>query len=527
MDFCSNCNKQVTKKILSCKFCSKYFCSLSCLMAHTALHSKHKNSKDSLLNTLKTEQIQSKMKELITPGIFINNYKYLPEYDISNFKKEYEGIIPIELGIGSYGRVYLVTNKFNNKKYALKVINKNKLMQIYSDCRLVQNEVEIHSKLNHPNIIRLYNMKETENEIQILLEYAEKGSLFDLIQKTNGLDELKAFEYFIQIVNAVYFLHQNNIIHRDIKPENILIDENNALKLCDFGWAKELNVNKRATFCGTMEYMAPEIVGSEMYDFSVDIWSLGILLYELIMGHSPFRSKSKKDRNIMIKIKKHDLVFDKDKNISKECIDLINRLLDMNPEQRLKIKDIFEHPFVVANENKIKKNKVSPRKESLDDSNENIIKFFNKKKDEKFFRLKKKFGFDKNLKLKDKISSKQLVFSEFQSDKKLISVKEFKDKKIEKKESERLLNLISQMSDELEKGKKKVDDLNFNKGKQFSFEDFRDSKILEDDNNRIEEYNEFTEDSKIKETRDNTLIENTFANDDNIFEDSNDDKSDF
>ena len=527
MDFCSNCNKQVTKKILSCKFCSRYFCSLSCLMAHTALHSKHKNSKDSLLNTLKTEQIQSKMKELITPGIFINNYKYLPEYDISNFKKEYEGIIPIELGIGSYGRVYLVTNKFNNKKYALKVINKNKLMQIYSDCRLVQNEVEIHSKLNHPNIIRLYNMKETENEIQILLEYAEKGSLFDLIQKTNGLDELKAFEYFIQIVNAVYFLHQNNIIHRDIKPENILIDENNALKLCDFGWAKELNVNKRATFCGTMEYMAPEIVGSEMYDFSVDIWSLGILLYELIMGHSPFRSKSKKDRNIMIKIKKHDLAFDKDKNISKECIDLINRLLDMNPEQRLKIKDIFEHPFVVANENKIKKNKVSPRKESLDDSNENIIKFFNKKKDEKFFRLKKKFGFDKNLKLKDKISSKQLVFSKFRSDKKLISVKEFKDKKIEKKESERLLNLISQMSDELEKGKKKVDDLNFNKGKQFSFEDFRDSKILEDDNNRIEEYNEFTEDSKIKETRDNTLIENTFANDDNIFEDSNDDKSDF
>ena len=88
-----------------------------------------------------------------------------------------------------------------------------------------------------------------------------------------------------------------------------------------------------------MEYMAPEIVGSEMYDFSVDIWSLGILLYELIMGHSPFRSKSKKDRNIMIKIKKHDLVFNKDKNISKECIDLINRLLDVNPETRLKIKE--------------------------------------------------------------------------------------------------------------------------------------------------------------------------------------------
>ena len=520
MDFCSKCNKLVIKKILSCKFCSQYFCSLSCLISHTNLHSKNKNTKDSLLNTLKTEQIQSKIKQLITPGTFINNYKYLPEYDISNFKKEFQGIIPVELGIGSYGRVYLVTNKFNNKKYALKVINKNKLMQIYADCRLVHNEVELHSKLNHPNIIKLYNMKETENEIQILLEYAQNGNLFDIIQKNNGLDELKAFEYFIQIVNAVYFLHQNNIIHRDIKPENILIGENDVLKLCDFGWAKELNVNKRATFCGTMEYMAPEIVGSEMYDFSVDIWSLGILLYELIMGHSPFRSKSKKDRNIMIKIKKHDLVFDKDKNISKECIDLINRLLDVNPETRLKIKDIFEHPFILANENKIKNNKISQNKESLDDTNENAIKMYNKKKEpENFLRLKKKFGLDNKIVIKDKLSSKQLLFSEFRSDKKLKSVKDFQDKKINKKESDLLLNLFNQMSDELEKGKKKVVDLNFHKGKQFSFEDFRDTKILDD--------KEFTEDSKIKETRDNTFNNDDTFNQDNIFEDSNDDESDF
>ena len=520
MDFCSKCNKLVLKKILSCKFCSQYFCSLSCLISHTNLHSKNKNTKDSLLNTLKTEQIQSKIKQLITPGTFINNYKYLPEYDISNFKKEFQGIIPVELGIGSYGRVYLVTNKFNNKKYALKVINKNKLMQIYADCRLVHNEVELHSKLNHPNIIKLYNMKETENEIQILLEYAKNGNLFDIIQKNNGLDELKAFEYFIQIVNAVYFLHQNNIIHRDIKPENILIGENDVLKLCDFGWAKELNVNKRATFCGTMEYMAPEIVGSEMYDFSVDIWSLGILLYELIMGHSPFRSKSKKDRNIMIKIKKHDLVFDKDKNISKECIDLINRLLDVNPETRLKIKDIFEHPFILANENKIKYNKISQNKESLDDSNENAIKMYNKKKEpENLLRLKKKFGLDNKIVIKDKLSSKQLLFSEFRSDKKLKSVKDFQDKKINKKESDLLLNLFNQMSDELEKGKKKVVNLNFHKGKQFSFEDFRDTKILDD--------KEFTEDSKIKETRDNTFNNDDTFNQENIFEDSNDDKSNF
>jgi serine/threonine protein kinase len=222
----------------------------------------------------------------------------------------------------------------------------------------------------------------------------------------------------------------------------------------------------------------------------------------------------------MIKIKKHDLVFDKDKNISKECIDLINRLLDVNPETRLKIKDIFEHPFILANENKIKNNKISDNKEPIDDSNENAIKMYNKKKEpENFLKLKKKFGLDNKIVIKDKLSSKQLLFSEFRSDKKVKSVKEFQDKKIKKKESDLLLNLFNQMSDELEKGKKKVVDLNFHKGKQFSFEDFRDTKILDD--------KEFTEDSKIKETRDNTFNNDDTFNKDNIFEDSNDDKSDF
>ena len=181
------------------------------------------------------------------------------------------------------------------------------------------------------------------------------------------------------MVNAVYFLHQNNIIHRDIKPENILLGENDLLKLCDFGWAKELTINKRSTFCGTMEYMAPEIMGNEKYDFSVDVWSLGILLYELIMGHSPFRSK--KDRNIVIKIKLHDLVFDKNKNLSQECIDLIKGLLDSNPLTRLRLKDIFEHPFVIINSKKAQKNVIPRRKESLDDSNENIMKFLKGKKE--------------------------------------------------------------------------------------------------------------------------------------------------
>ena len=497
MEICPNCNINIiTKKILTCKFCDKYFCSLTCLMQHSSLHSKN-TGPNSITTTLKKKQSneQTEQYSFITSGIFTDNYKYDKKYDIQNFSKIYDGFIPVELGIGSFGRVYLVTHNITKKKYALKVMNKHKLIQTYGNCDLIHNEIDIHSKLNHPNIIRLYNVLETEEEINILLEYAENGSLYSLIQKENGLSENRAYKYFIQIVNAVYFLHQNNIIHRDIKPENILIGENDTLKLCDFGWAKELTVNNRSTFCGTVEYMAPEIVGSEKYDYSVDVWSLGILLYELLMGHSPFRAK--KEKNTMIKIKLHNLVFDKEKNLSEDCLNLINGLLDINPLNRLKLKDIFKHPFIISNFKKEKKLSISQRKESLDDSNENILKFYNKKNDNftnDFHNLRKKFGFESKLSLKDKLSSKQLLICNFQSDNNLVTVKNFMARKIQKRDSQRLEKLIDNMSNELEKGKKKVDDLNFKKSKQFSFEDFRDSKMLSNDDD------DQNEDSKIKET---------------------------
>ena len=491
MELCPNCKKKdLFKKILACKFCNKYFCSINCLMEHSSFHSKTTDL--NMLMTLKKKQSKNKIDQysFIIPGVYTENYKYDEKYDISNFTKIYEGFIPIELGRGSFGCVYLVKHKMTDKKYALKVMNKRKILQTYGNCQLIHNEIEIQSKLNHPNIIRLYNMSETEEEINVLLEYAENGNLFSLIQKEKGFSEHKAYKYFIQIVNAVYFLHQNNIIHRDIKPENILIGENNLLKLCDFGWAKELIVNNRSTFCGTVEYMAPEIVGSEKYDCSVDVWSLGILLYELLMGHSPF--KSKKEKNIMIKIKLHDLVFDKDKPLSKDCMNLITGLLDANPLNRLKLKDIFNHPFIISN-SKLEHTIInSKRRESLDDSNENILKYFNEKNANFTKELKKKFGFDSKLSFRDKLSSKQLLIGQFQSDKNLRTVRKLK--KIEKKESQRLEKLIVNMSNELEKGKKKIDDLNFQKSKQFSFEDFRDSKMLYDDKKV-----NFEEDNKINE----------------------------
>jgi len=122
-------------------------------------------------------------------------------------------------------------------------------------------EVEIHKKLKHDNIIRLYASVEDEKFIYLILEYASKGNLFFLIRNRKTLTEDEAFFFFIQTCAGIYFLHKNGLIHRDIKPENLLIEEDNILKICDFGWCVELSERQqRNTFCGTLEYMAPEMI---------------------------------------------------------------------------------------------------------------------------------------------------------------------------------------------------------------------------------------------------------------------------
>ena len=120
------------------------------------------------------------------------------------------------------------------------------------------------------------------------MDYASNGTLNDLIIKSSRIEVRLAFKYFIQVVSAVNFLHENELVHRDIKPENILLDDNNNVKLCDFGWCAQLNLGNRLTYCGTYEYMAPEMIKEIPYSYSIDIWSLGILLFELIEGYSPF-----------------------------------------------------------------------------------------------------------------------------------------------------------------------------------------------------------------------------------------------
>lgn len=184
----------------------------------------------------------------------------------------------------------------------------------------------IHRRIIHENIVRAYSHFEDNDFYYIIVEYVDNGNLYHkIIQSRNGFTESQAFVYFKQVVKALEFLHENYLVHRDLKPENILINKKDKVKLCDFGCCVDIRNGFRETFCGTFEYMAPEIIRELPYNQGVDIWSLGILLYEMIHGHSPFCKKSDDNNRdlsqIFRNILTHNLSFKKE--VSDSCKDLI------------------------------------------------------------------------------------------------------------------------------------------------------------------------------------------------------------
>ena len=493
MEKCQICNNEIIYlKSLKCKFCPIKFCSINCLMTHFPIHNNSKNEQAKTLIRFAKRKYSRKLSQkylFITPGIFHeNNEIFDKKYSQENFSKVLDGFFPIELGSGAYGRVYLVSHNETKEEYALKVIEKKKLLNTFGNCDIIYNEIKIHSKLEHPNIIRLYSMNETEKEINIIMEYAKNGNLFQLISENKkGFSEKIAFEYFIQVVNAVYFLHENQIIHRDIKPENLLIGENNTIKLCDFGWARQLTLKNRSSFCGTVEYMAPEIIESENYDYSVDIWSLGILLYELLMGHSPFKDKTTK--NTIVNIKLHDLKFGKE--ISEDCKDLINKLLEVNRDKRINIKDILTHKFIKNNANLIS-NSISTNKlfSEYNNSDNNIQLNLNINSNDIQFSKSvypSKTNYSRSLdnNSNDNIISyspkKTNLSNNFISNKK----KYESSSKIYLKYNPKLSKIRDTICSEVEKYKKQMEFLNMKEMKRYSFEEIKEKNKKNEENKSL------------------------------------------
>lgn len=148
----------------------------------------------------------------------------------------------------------------------------------------IKNEIKLQKAIDHSHIARLYDYFKDADNIYIVMEYCKSGHLGDYLKKNQRLTEGEAVYYFLQTAFAIEYLHTNNIMHRDLKLENLLLDSKANVKLTDFGWSALSTDKLRQTYCGTIDYMAPEMVAGLPYNFKVDIWSLGVLLFELTQG---------------------------------------------------------------------------------------------------------------------------------------------------------------------------------------------------------------------------------------------------
>ena len=246
-----------------------------------------------------------------------------------------------ELGKGSYASVKLATHILTKDKYAIKIYTKCSLLNKQKK-NTVKNEINILKQLDHVNIMKLYEVIDTEKYLYLILEYIKGCSLLDLIKKEHDhrLKEKRAINIFNQIVQAIAYCHSKNICHRDIKLENILIKKNDEVKIIDFGFAIKNDTNTyNKLLCGTPSYMSPEIVNKKKYiaQYS-EVWTLGVLLFVMLYGRFPFKGKNEKD--LFMKIKEGDLCLPEDKFISTKVKKLLEKIIVVDPKKRPTAQDI-------------------------------------------------------------------------------------------------------------------------------------------------------------------------------------------
>lgn len=249
------------------------------------------------------------------------------------------------LGKGKFGRVYLARERSSGFICALKVLHKNELQQGKVE-KQVRREIEIQSNLRHPNILQLYGHFHDSKRIFLILEFAGKGELYKHLRKENRFPEWKAAQYIAQMAAALKYLHKKHVMHRDIKPENILVGIHGEIKISDFGWSVHAPNNRRNTMCGTLDYLPPEMIkpGSQdnYYSEKVDLWSLGVLTYELLVGEAPFE-----DTPVMTQRKISRAEMTVPSFVSPEAKDLIKRLLVLDPEKRIPLEQVQMHPWII------------------------------------------------------------------------------------------------------------------------------------------------------------------------------------
>ena len=293
----------------------------------------------------------------------INNYKFI-----------------YEIGKGSASNVYLAVNEKTNELFAIQQISFEKITE-KSSMENFKRELKLLNSFNNENIIKILGIEKTKNNIYLVLEYCNGGNLMEYkkyyeYHYKKQMNELYIQKILKQIINGLEYMHHKKIVHRDIKLDNIVInfskfpkklkdkneiispikleqtslDDDFQIKIADLGYAKDLSIDLTAsTFCGTPITMAPETMENQFnenkYNTKADLWSLGAITYELLIGHPPFYENNIK--GLMDKIKDGIYTLPKNKKISLEIISFINGLLQFNPDKRMNWEQIKKHPFIV------------------------------------------------------------------------------------------------------------------------------------------------------------------------------------
>jgi len=290
-------------------------------------------------------------------------------------------LIKDTIGKGTFSTVKLGENIKTKEKVAIKILNKEKI-KANEDLIRIKREIKILSMMDHPNIIKTYKITENEKNYYIIMEYCDGGELFNYIVEKEKLDENEASMFFFQLINALEYIHSLGIAHRDLKPENLLLVENKIIKIIDFGLSNYFNGEKKLeTPCGSPSYASPEIIKGENYNgFSIDIWASGIIMFAMLCGYLPFdddeeeedddddenneennnsneknenNNDSDNNSNESEKSDDNEVLFqrilegklDFPSYLSNDAIDLMKKILVVNPEKRIEIKDIKKHNF--------------------------------------------------------------------------------------------------------------------------------------------------------------------------------------
>ena len=254
-----------------------------------------------------------------------------------------------EIGKSALGGVYSAINEYTDEKVAIKIISKESLQYNKTELTLINNEITILKLLNHKNIIKLYEVFETESNIYIVTELCTGKELFHYIYKKKTLNEYEALAIFHQIIDAMVYLHEMNIVHRDIKPENILFDSYGNIKIVDFGYScyysnSEKTLNEDL---GTPSYACPEMhKGIWYHPEQADVWSCGILLYVMTCGYLPFSEEDEEENGRLIENGEYEIPD----TLSPQLQDLLRHMLDPNPTTRYYFKDIITHDWFNLNQ---------------------------------------------------------------------------------------------------------------------------------------------------------------------------------